>query len=229
MNMKSTFIVIIRSLSLPQHETVKFFFPLICVNTPRVVPELEMPTAIGAHSTLRLYIAGAWLAGWAGLGGEERCWQGQGGWFLFFSSYGAGSPGLWERRTGTRASQRIWRSRGPHDGVTARGGKVDAQLSSPGGLISPVISPNRHPSFREWLPPPLNDLHISPFYYFSHLSCPKHTKLSIRFKPWNFWGLCSRIDVGPPVFTLLQHEMPTDGVWTDQCDQPLSLQLRPLT
>ena len=146
-----------------------------------------MPTAIGAHSTLRLYIAGAWLAGWAGLGGEERCWQGQGGWFLFFSSYGAGSPGLWERRTGTRASQRIWRSRGPHDGVTARGGKVDAQLSSPGGLISPVISPNRHPSFR--------DLHISPILLFQSPVMPRthqtfHPVQAVKFLGIMFKNRC---------------------------------------
>jgi hypothetical protein len=53
-------------------------------------------------------------------------------------------------------------------------------------------------------------------------SCLDHTKLSIRFQPWNCWGLCSEIDVGPPLFTLLRPEMPTDGVWTGWCDQPLS-------
>ena len=52
-------------------------------------------------------------------------------------------------------------------------------------------------------------------------SCFDHTKFSVQFQPWNCWRLCSGIDVGPPPFTLLQPEMPTDGVWTGQCDQPL--------
>jgi hypothetical protein len=34
-------------------------------------------------------------------------------------------------------------------------------------------------------------------------------------------GIMLRIDVGPPLFTLLQPKMPTDGVRTDRCDQPL--------
>ena len=34
------------------------------------------------------------------------------------------------------------------------------------------------------------------------------------FQPWNCWGLCWEIDAGPPLFTVLQPEMPTDGVWT---------------
>ena len=50
---------------------------------------------------------------------------------------------------------------------------------------------------------------------------PDHTKFSFGFQPWNCWGLCSNIDVGPPLFTLLQPEMPTDGVWTSWCDRPL--------
>ena len=52
-------------------------------------------------------------------------------------------------------------------------------------------------------------------------SCPDHTKLSVQFQPWNRWWLCSEIDVGPPLFTLLQLEMLTDGAWTSRCDQPL--------
>ena len=48
-------------------------------------------------------------------------------------------------------------------------------------------------------------------------------QLSVQFQPWNCWGLCSEIDVGPPLFTLLQTEMLTDGVWTGRCDQPLRL------
>ena len=31
-----------------------------------------------------------------------------------------------------------------------------------------------------------------------------------------------KINVGPPLFTLLQPKMPTDGVRTDWCDQPLN-------
>ena len=30
--------------------------------------------------------------------------------------------------------------------------------------------------------------------------CPNHTKLSVRFCPWNCWGLCSEIDDGPTTF-----------------------------
>jgi hypothetical protein len=46
-------------------------------------------------------------------------------------------------------------------------------------------------------------------YYFplNHLgvkSCPDHTKVSIWFQLWNCWGSCSEIDVGTPLFTLLQ-------------------------
>ena len=51
-------------------------------------------------------------------------------------------------------------------------------------------------------------------------SSPDHTKLSFRFQSWNCWGLCSNIDVGPPLFTLLQLEMPTDGARSDRCDEP---------
>ena len=51
-------------------------------------------------------------------------------------------------------------------------------------------------------------------------TCPDQTKLSIQFQLWNCFGLCLGIDVGPPLFTLLQPEMPTDGVWTGRCDQP---------
>jgi hypothetical protein len=49
-------------------------------------------------------------------------------------------------------------------------------------------------------------------------SCPDHTKLSVWFQLWNCWGLCSDLDVGAPLFTLLQLEMPTDGVSTGRCD-----------
>ena len=34
-------------------------------------------------------------------------------------------------------------------------------------------------------------------------------------------GLCSRIDLGPPLFTLLQLEMPTDGARIARCDRYL--------
>ena len=54
--------------------------------------------------------------------------------------------------------------------------------------------------------------------------CPDHTKLSVQFQPWNCWRLCSELlDVGPPLFTLLQPKMPTDGVGTCRCDQPLKV------
>ena len=52
---------------------------------------------------------------------------------------------------------------------------------------------------------------------------PITPKISIQFQPWNWWGLCWELDVGPPLFTLLQPEMPTDGVWTSWCDQPLKV------
>ena len=47
-------------------------------------------------------------------------------------------------------------------------------------------------------------------------SCPDHTKLSVWFQ------LYSDINIGPPLSTLLQPKMPTNGVKTDRCDQPLS-------
>ena len=49
----------------------------------------------------------------------------------------------------------------------------------------------------------------------SHLdqnSCPHHTKLSVQFEPWICWGFSWEIDVGSPLFTLLQLDMPTNGV-----------------
>ena len=45
-------------------------------------------------------------------------------------------------------------------------------------------------------------------------SGPHHTKIIIRFRSWNCW----QIDVDPVLFTLLQPEMPTDGVWIGRCD-----------
>ena len=35
-------------------------------------------------------------------------------------------------------------------------------------------------------------------------------------------GSSGEIDVGPPLFTLLKLEMPTDGARSGWCDQPLS-------
>ena len=53
-------------------------------------------------------------------------------------------------------------------------------------------------------------------------SCPDHTKIAVRFRPWTCWGLCWEIDVGPPLFILLQPEMSTDGgVSSGWCGQPL--------
>jgi hypothetical protein len=47
------------------------------------------------------------------------------------------------------------------------------------------------------------------------LSCWSHNpKFPSSSKPWNCWGLCWYINVGPPLFTLLQLEIPTDVlVW----------------
>ena len=58
-------------------------------------------------------------------------------------------------------------------------------------------------------------------FWWGSVSFPDHLKLSVRFQPWNCWGPCSNIDVDPPLFTLLQQEMPTDGVITGWCDRPL--------
>jgi hypothetical protein len=41
---------------------------------------------------------------------------------------------------------------------------------------------------------------------------PNGTQIVVRFQPWNCWGLSWEIDVGPPIFTLLQSEMSKDGV-----------------
>ena len=57
------------------------------------------------------------------------------------------------------------------------------------------------------------------------VSCPDHTK---NFRPVpavKLLGIMLRkIDVGPPLFTLLQLEMSKDGVRTGPCDRPLMLQ-----
>ena len=57
--------------------------------------------------------------------------------------------------------------------------------------------------------------------YFSN-SCPDHTKLFVRSQPWDCSGLCQEMDVDPPLFTLLQLEMLTDGVGTGWRDQSLN-------
>ena len=54
--------------------------------------------------------------------------------------------------------------------------------------------------------------HITPFNLWP-------STFNFWFEPWDCWGL----DSGPPLFTLLQPEMPTDGVWIGWCDQPLSV------
>jgi hypothetical protein len=54
-------------------------------------------------------------------------------------------------------------------------------------------------------------------------SWPDHTKLSVRFQPWNYRRLCSELDVGPPLFTLLTLETLTDSARSGWCDQPLIL------
>jgi hypothetical protein len=42
--------------------------------------------------------------------------------------------------------------------------------------------------------------------------CLNHTNVSVQFQSWNYWRLCWEIDVGPPLFTLLQpEEMMVDG------------------
>ena len=42
----------------------------------------------------------------------------------------------------------------------------------------------------------------------STVSCPDHTKLPVRFQPWNCWGLCLEIYVGQPlgIFMLRSHQ-----------------------
>ena len=42
----------------------------------------------------------------------------------------------------------------------------------------------------------------------STVSCPDHTKLPVRFQPWNCWGLCLEIYVGQPlgIFMLRLHQ-----------------------
>ena len=52
-------------------------------------------------------------------------------------------------------------------------------------------------------------------------SCPNRTKIFVRSQLWNCWDM----DVGAPFYTLLQPEMPTDGVGTGRCDQPLRANL----
>ena len=63
--------------------------------------------------------------------------------------------------------------------------------------------------------------HVTLTSLHSASSCLDHTKFSIQFQPWNCWGRCSQIVVGPPLFKLLQPEMSTDGVKIDWCDEPL--------
>ena len=42
---------------------------------------------------------------------------------------------------------------------------------------------------------------------------PVTPNFSVWFHLWNCWGLCWERDARPPLFTLLQPEMLTDGVW----------------
>ena len=42
-------------------------------------------------------------------------------------------------------------------------------------------------------------------------SCSDHTKVSVRFQLWSWWGLCWEMDACPPLFTLLQLEIPSNG------------------
>jgi hypothetical protein len=80
------------------------------------------------------------------------------------------------------------------------------------------------------LKPPSTPHHSSPLragQWGTCASCPDHTKLSVWLQLWNCWGLCFNLDVGRPLFTLLQTEMPTDGVSTGRCDQPLTARRSP--
>ena len=52
----------------------------------------------------------------------------------------------------------------------------------------------------------------------------QHRLLSTTTKNPISWGLCWEVDVCPPPFTLLQPEMPMDGVISGWCDQPHTLQ-----
>ena len=56
-------------------------------------------------------------------------------------------------------------------------------------------------------------------------SCPNHTKLSIRFKPWNCWGIMLRNICWPIIFHTITTEMLTDGARSGRCDQSLSCRL----
>jgi hypothetical protein len=69
---------------------------------------------------------------------------------------------------------------------------------------------------RQWLANTLIKTHS-----WSNQQCnsyPDHTNTSVRFRPWNHLGLCWEIDVGPPLFTLLQPEMPADGAIRSRYD-----------
>jgi len=44
---------------------------------------------------------------------------------------------------------------------------------------------------------------VRPIHLFVSYA-PNHTKLFVQFKPWNWWGLCWEIDVGPSLLALLQ-------------------------
>ena len=68
-------------------------------------------------------------------------------------------------------------------------------------------------------PSPHMEAHMSKQKYWS--SCPNHTKHYVQIHLWSCWELYSKLDVGPPLSTLLHLEMPTDGVKTGWCDQPL--------
>ena len=72
------------------------------------------------------------------------------------------------------------------------------------GLFCKIITPLRLPSV----------LSSSIFQTSGTITCPNHTKLCIWCQPRNCWGLCWETNADPPLFTLLQSEMPMDGVWT---------------
>ena len=56
------------------------------------------------------------------------------------------------------------------------------------------------------------------------LSSTQSHQNNVRFQPWSCWGIMLRNRCWPTTFAahLSQPEMPTDGVRSDECDQPLS-------
>ena len=88
-----------------------------------------------------------------------------------------------------------------------------------------VSSPRRWSS--SWLSPwpPSTQCHSQAPITLEFMSGSSHEPWLFQLhgwnnQSWNYWGLCWEIDVGPPLLTLLQPEMPTDDAGSGKCDQP---------